>query len=58
MPASRCAQTGSYPRSKAPLQRRPDDWGHEYLDMIIAAKTVGSIDEAINPYPDLRVEPH
>ena len=24
-----------------------DDWGHEYLDMIIAAKTVGSIDDAI-----------
>ena len=24
-----------------------DDWGHEYLDMIIAAKTVDSIDDAI-----------
>ncbi len=25
-----------------------DDWGREYLDMIIAAKTVGSVDEAID----------
>ncbi|MCW1954667.1 glutamate-5-semialdehyde dehydrogenase [uncultured Lentibacter sp.] len=25
----------------------PSDWGCEYLDMIIAAKTVGSLDEAI-----------
>ncbi len=25
-----------------------DDWGCEYLDMIIAAKTVGSLDEAID----------
>ncbi|MFK7941197.1 MAG: glutamate-5-semialdehyde dehydrogenase [Roseovarius sp.] len=25
----------------------PDDWGHEFLDMIMAAKTVSSIDEAI-----------
>ncbi len=24
-----------------------DDWGHEFLDMIIAAKTVGDVDEAI-----------
>lgn len=24
-----------------------DDWGHEYLDMIIAARTVNSIDDAI-----------
>ncbi|MEO9824477.1 MAG: glutamate-5-semialdehyde dehydrogenase [Paracoccaceae bacterium] len=24
-----------------------DDWGHEYLDMIIAAKTVKNVDEAI-----------
>ncbi|MGJ8616237.1 MAG: glutamate-5-semialdehyde dehydrogenase [Sulfitobacter sp.] len=24
-----------------------DDWGHEYLDMIIAAKTVANVDEAI-----------
>lgn len=25
-----------------------DDWGREYLDMIIAARTVGSVDEAID----------
>ncbi|MEP5730906.1 MAG: glutamate-5-semialdehyde dehydrogenase [Sulfitobacter sp.] len=25
----------------------PDDWGREYLDMIIAAKTVANVDEAI-----------
>jgi len=31
----------------------PDDWGHEYLDMIIAAKTVGSIDGSDHPYPEL-----
>ena len=26
----------------------PDDWGREYLDMIIAAKTVSGLDEAID----------
>lgn len=26
---------------------REDDWGREYLDMVLAAKTVGSLDEAM-----------
>jgi len=35
-------QTGSYPRSKAPLQRRPDDWASRIIfDMIIAGQDRG-----------------
>lgn len=27
-----------------------EDWGREYLDYMISAKTVTSVDEAIRPY--------
>jgi glutamate-5-semialdehyde dehydrogenase len=34
-------------RIEGTVAASPEDWGHEYLDMILAAKTVASIDEAI-----------
>ena len=36
------------PGSRAPSPRGRDDWGREYLDMIIAAKVVDDIDDAIS----------
>ena len=38
---------GALAQVKGAIQATKDDWGHEYLDMIIAAKPVASLDEAI-----------
>jgi glutamate-5-semialdehyde dehydrogenase len=39
---------GALQRIEGVVSASDDDWGHEFLDMIIAAKAVENIDEAIN----------
>ena len=48
MPAVKCAATRQRKRSiPASKLRRPDDYGKEFLEAIIAVKTVDGVDEAI-----------